>query len=192
MPNVVILYSGGADSRLMLQFALDMGKQPFCLLIDYGQKHIEELEYAERQLSQMNVGWTKVSLVGFDIRSGLTGEAQEGIYDDVNPMNVPARNTIMISLAASFAESMGIHEVWMGADYSDRENLFPDCYQEYIYEMNKLLEKGMATDVKVYAPLLGWTKEMVLTYLEMQFGIREEDLYSGYEKPGESEEGVGC
>ena len=50
--DLVILYSGGADSRLMLSWALQLGRHPYCVLIDYQQKHIKELSYAVEQLEK--------------------------------------------------------------------------------------------------------------------------------------------
>ena len=59
---IIMLYSGGADSALMLRLAQMSGRQPHCILIDYGQKHIEELEYAKNQLENDGVISTIVSI----------------------------------------------------------------------------------------------------------------------------------
>ena len=55
-------------------------------------------------------------------------------------MYVPGRNTIFISIAFSIAENLGINMIWHGADYTDRLNFFPDCYQEYFVAFNELLQ----------------------------------------------------
>lgn len=190
--NLLILYSGGADSRLMLQFALDLGRVPHCVLFDYRQKHVEELDYAAEQLETLNVSYSVVQISGSYINSGLTGNKIEAQYENVHEMNVPARNTIFLSIAAGMAESNSIREIWFGADYSDRENLFPDCYQEYVYQINEFFKYALTTNVTVRAPLLGFTKEMVLDYLEMTTGVTRKELYSGYERPEGSEESIGC
>jgi len=182
-PNLVILYSGGADSLLMLKLAHMAGKIPYCVLIYYGQKHAEELEYAKRQLMAEEVPWQVVSVNDLNVDSGLTGDCKESRWATVNEMNVPGRNTIFIGLAISIAENMGIDEVWYGADYSDRINLFPDCYQEYVVKMNEVLAIAGVNPIKLVAPLLGMSKELILDMLQYKFGIDESDMLSGYETP---------
>ncbi|MGD2072470.1 MAG: 7-cyano-7-deazaguanine synthase [Candidatus Thorarchaeota archaeon] len=181
--DLVVLYSGGADSYLMLQFALQLERKPYCLLIDYGQKHVKELDYARKQLDDLNLPYQVVKVSGLNVNSGLTGDNKSGNYKGVNPMNVPGRNTIFIGIAVSIAENKGIDEVWYGPDYSDRINLFPDCYQDYVVKMNEVLSISGVKPIKLVAPLLGWTKEMILQYLNIQYKITEKDLFSGYENP---------
>lgn len=180
---IIMLYSGGADSAMMLRLAQMSGREPHCVLIDYGQKHIEELEYAKKQLSEAGVKYKVVDIKGLDVDSGLTGNLKEGQYNNVNEMHVPARNTIFIGIAMSIAESIGADEVWYGPDYSDRENLFPDCYQEYVIRMNQMMEISGPNPIKLVAPLLGMSKEIILETLDSFWNISKEDLHSGYEKP---------
>jgi 7-cyano-7-deazaguanine synthase len=183
--DIVMLYSGGADSMLMLKLAQMAGKVPYCVLIDYGQKHIKELEYAENQLQSedIEIGYTIMKLENFNVDSGLTGSQTEARWNNVHEMNVPGRNTIFIGLAASVAENMGIDEVWYGADYSDRVNLFPDCYQEYVFRLNEVFEIAGVKPIKLVAPLLGMPKELILEILKIQFDVQLVGLYSGYEEP---------
>jgi 7-cyano-7-deazaguanine synthase len=186
---IVMLYSGGADSMLMLRLAQMSGRQPYCVLIDYGQKHIEELDYARNQLENQGVSFQTVSIKDLNVDSGLTGELTEARWDNVHEMNVPGRNTIFIGIAIGVAENMGIDEVWYGPDYSDRINLFPDCYQEYVVKMNEVLEISGVKPIKLVAPLLGMSKELILEMLDNFWGIKETDMHSGYEKP---EQSCGC
>ena len=181
--NIVILYSGGYDSILMLKLAEMAGKLPYCVLIDYGQKHIKELTYAENQLKEEKINYQIVKIENLNIDSGLTGSQIEARWDNVHEMNVPGRNTIFIGLAISVAENMAIDEVWYGADYSDRVNLFPDCYQEFLVKMNEVLAISGAKPIKLVAPLLGMPKELIIKILENQFNIQLAEIYSGYEEP---------
>ena len=181
--RIVMLYSGGADSLLMLKFALMSGRSPLCLLIDYGQKHIDELTFAKKQLDNENVPYRIIKICDLNVDSGLTGELTEGQYENVHEMNVPGRNTIFIGLAISVAENEGVDEVWYGPDYSDRINLFPDCYQEYVVKMNELLALQGSYPIKLVAPLLGMSKELILQMLEVHWNVGEEELHSGYEPP---------
>ena len=187
MEDLVILYSGGADSRLLVDWAMDLGKKPYCVLIDYEQKHVKELEYAQVQLDDLGIPYQVVTLHGLGLNSGLTGDTDEGRWDNVHIMNVPFRNTMFIGIAASVAENLGIEEIWFGANAQDRENLFPDCYQEFVYAMNQLLSKAGAKPVKLVAPLLGWTKEMIWDHLS-SIGVERAELFSGYEEYVEEEE----
>lgn len=183
MQDVVILYSGGADSRLMIELAFMAKKRPYAVLIDYGQKHVDELKFAEKHLCDLSVPYQIIQIKGLPLDSGLTGNLQESRWKNVHPMNVPARNTILLSIAMAIAENMGIKEVWYGADYSDRENLFPDCYQEYVIAINKMSEYGMATKIKIVAPLLGMPKQLILDILEHHLNVTKDDMYSGYQLP---------
>jgi len=182
MADIVMLYSGGADSMLMLKLAQMAGKIPYCVLIDYGQKHIKELEYAENQLKGESIGYQITKVENLNVDSGLTGAQTEARWDIVHPMNVPARNSIFISLAYSVAENMGLDEVWIGCDYSDRIHLFPDCYQEFVVKMNEVLAISGVKPIKLVAPLLGMPKELILEILEKQFNIQLVDMHSGYEE----------
>jgi 7-cyano-7-deazaguanine synthase len=105
LSNVVILFSGGADSVLLLEIAKKLGLRPFCLLIDYGQKHIEELTFAINYLGEAKVNWQVVKITGLNVDSGLTGDGEKGRYEGVSVYHVPGRNTIFLSLAFSVAES---------------------------------------------------------------------------------------
>jgi len=177
--NVVILFSGGADSVLLLEMAKRVGLKPFCLMIDYGQKHLEELSFALKYLTEANIRSQVVKITGLNVDSGLTGDGEKGRYEGVSIYHVPGRNSIFLSLAFSVAESRGISEIWYGPDFSDRIGLFPDCYQDYVVKINELFKVAGSKPIAVYAPLLGLTKEMVLKMLD-SFGVDRSKLFSGY------------
>ncbi len=181
--DIVMLYSGGADSALMLRLAQMSGRNPYCILIDYGQKHIEELDFAKKQLKEWGVQYQIITIKDLNVDSGLTGSLDEQRWENVHSMNVPGRNTIFIGLAISVAENKGIDEVWYGPDYSDRINLFPDCYQEYVVKMNEVLAISGVKPITLVAPLLGMSKELILEMLDTFWGIKPEQLHSGYEAP---------
>ena len=177
---------------LMFRLAQMSGRQPHCLMIDYGQKHIEELEFAKKQLENYGGSYQIITIKDLNVDSGLTGDLKESRWDNVHEMNVPGRNTIFIGLAISVAENMGIDEVWYGPDYSDRINLFPDCYQEYVVKMNEVLAISGVKPIKLVAPLLGMSKELILETLDNFWGIKQTDMHSGYELPYCTSEGCNC
>ena len=179
--NLLILYSGGADSLLMLKLALECRYKPYCLLIDYEQLHKEELKFAKRQIVKHDIlhAYSTIKISDMNINSGLTGDGEKNISGDVHEMHVPGRNTIFLSLAFSKAESLGIETIWIGSDWSDRLNLFPDCYPEYIIQMNELFKLAGPKNITVEAPLMGLTKITILNILK-SYGINEDQLFSGY------------
>lgn len=177
--KVLILYSGGADSRLLLQLALETGKIPYCLLINYQQLHEEELGVAKEQLRKEKIEFQEVTISGLNINSALTGSGIKSMYKGVHSHHVPGRNSMFLSIALSIAEARNIDKVWIGPDFSDRINLFIDCYQEYIVKMRELYKIAGSRPIELEAPLMGMTKELILDLLKNK-GIKYEDLFSGY------------
>ncbi len=180
--DLVILYSGGADSRLLVELALGAEKTPLCILIDYGQKHVRELDFAEEQLTKLAVKYKRINIpvyVELGINSGLTGDNKEGTFEGVHSHNVPGRNSIFLSVAFALAESKGIDLIWYGADHSDAENKFPDCMQEYLLKINEVFAISGVKPIKVEAPLLGMPKELIIKTLKSM--DVHDTIFSGYD-----------
>jgi len=177
--DIVILYSGGADSRLMLEFAKDFGLKPYCVMIDYGQLNIVELKFARSHLESLMIDSQTIKIQDLKIDSGLTGSGIKDETGKVHEMHVPGRNTMFLSIAYSIAESKGIDTIWIGSDWDDRLNLFPDCYHEYIEAINETYKIAGPNPIKVEAPLSGLTKINIISMLKTK-GIEEHEIYSGY------------
>ena len=177
--DLVILFSGGADSILMLEMAKFMGYNPHCVLIDYQQLHIEELNSARLYLDKRGLSHRTVKLHHLQIQSGLTGAGQKGRFEGVHEMHVPSRNLIFVGIATSIAEDMGVDTIWYGADYSDYVNKFPDCMQEWFGAVNEVLKINGPKPIKLEAPLAGLTKDSILKSLKT-LGISDKEMYSGY------------
>jgi len=177
--DLLILYSGGADSTLLLELAKIVGKTPYWVLIDYGQKHIRELDMAREYLTKKNINFHTIKISNLKIDSGLTGDGFKNTSGVVHEMHVPGRNSIFLSCAFSIAEDRNIDTIWIGCDYSDAINLFPDCLQSYILEINNLFKVAGPKQIKVEAPLLGFSKDMVVKSLN-HFGIGVDTIFSGY------------
>lgn len=179
MYDLVILYSGGADSRLMLEMALGRGRRPFCILINYEQLHIEELGFAERQLNKLGVPYRIISIRNLEINSGLTGDGIKNDSGEVHEMHVSSRNLMFVGVAASIAENLKIGEIWYGANHEDLVNKFPDCMPNWIKIMNLLLEINGPKSIKLKAPLLEYS-ETKINELLGEYGINKVELFSGY------------
>lgn len=177
--DIVILYSGGADSRLMLEFAQDMNLKPYCILIDYEQIHIEELEFAKEQLEKEGVDYQVVKISGLNINSGLTGDGIQNDTSKVHSHHVPGRNTMFLSIGFSIAENKDINTIWFGGNWNDRLNLFPDCYQGFVVAINEVFKVAGPKQIKVEAPLSGLSKENILKLLKHN-GVKNNEIYSGY------------
>jgi len=179
-PDVLILYSGGADSRLMLEYARLLNKTPYCVIVNYEQLHEEELKFARSHLESMIPGYyQQVYLENLMVNSGLTGEGNKNESGEVHEMHVPGRNSMFLSIAFSIAEYRGIDTIWLGCDWDDRLNLFPDCYQEYIVAMNDTFKVAGPKPIKIEAPLMGLSKENIIILLKT-FGVDESEIFSGY------------
>lgn len=188
--KTLILFSGGADSVLMLLLAWKMKREINLLCFDYGQIHEKELDYGlqlveelERDLKVRVAGCTRVNLqAAFGHTSSRLTHPQGRKYPGVHEMHLPGRNGVFITTALGIAEAQKLDEVWIGCDYSDRVGLFPDCAQEWIVRMDEVAQRNGSRPLRVKAPLLGLSKEDVKALLVAE-GIDLSKVFSGYSAP---------
>lgn len=167
----VVLLSGGMDSATVLAIARDIGCACYALSIDYGQRSHVELDAAS--LCAHHLGAVQHHTVQLDMRfigaSALTDvnipvpeTPSEGI-----PMSyVPARNTIMLSMALAWAESLQATDVYIGVTAVDYSG-YPDCRPEYIeayQNMARLATRATieGNSITIKAPLLTWSKAQIV------------------------------
>ena len=172
MTKAVILLSGGLDSATTLALARDQGYECYALSVDYGQRHGAELVAAEKVARSVGVSehrTVKVDLAGFG-GSALTDRSIdvpiEGINVGIPVTYVPARNTIMLSLAIAWAEVLGSYNVFIGVNAVDYSG-YPDCRAEYIaaFEQMANLATRAATEgnrLNIYTPLISLTKAEII------------------------------
>ncbi|MBQ0969527.1 MULTISPECIES: 7-cyano-7-deazaguanine synthase QueC [Streptomyces] len=137
----IVLLSGGLDSTTVLAIAKDQGFTPYALSFRYGQRHSIELEAAQR-VAQVQ-GVARHVIADIDLRvfggSALTSdievpkhEALEDVEEGGVPITyVPARNTIFLSFALAFAETVGASDIFTGVTAVDYSG-YPDCRPEYM------------------------------------------------------------
>lgn len=178
-PDLVILLSGGYDSAVLLALARQSGHIPVCLLIDYGQKHKVELEKAVELCDRFAVHWRRMRVDLDGLESALTGTQVKSLYEGVSEWHVPGRNLIFLGLAVSLAESISVKKIWYGANYEDRVNRFPDCFQEWVFAMNEVVKRTASYPIELEAPLLGMRKETVKDLGKILM-IDEKEVHSGY------------
>lgn len=170
--NAVVLLSGGLDSTTVLAIAKDQGYEPYALSFRYGQRHEIELEAARRVAEAASVA--RHVLCDIDLRvfggSALTadvdvpkhGSADELTNDDVPITYVPARNTVFLSFALAYAETIDATDIFIGVSALDYSG-YPDCRPEYIAAYEQMANLATRAGVegnrlKIHTPLIELTK----------------------------------
>ena len=172
----VILLSGGLDSTTTLAIATAEGFTPYALSFRYGQRHIAELEAARRVAEQF--GAKRHVVVDVDMRvfggSALTAEIDVPKYRTSDEMGrgipetyVPARNTIFLSFALAWAETLGASDIFLGVNALDYSG-YPDCRPEYIEAYQRMANLATAagvegrTGIRIHTPLIALTKAEII------------------------------
>ncbi|PYN93602.1 MAG: 7-cyano-7-deazaguanine synthase QueC [Candidatus Rokuibacteriota bacterium] len=137
--RAVVLVSGGLDSTTTLAIARAAGFECYALSVDYGQRHRLELDAASRVVSAFGV--RDHAVIELDLRrfgrSALTADVPlptkraPDAMTDIPATYVPARNTIFLSLALAWAETLGAEDIFIGVNALDYSG-YPDCRPEYI------------------------------------------------------------
>jgi len=184
----VVLLSGGLDSATVLAIAREEGFELYALTVDYGQRHRRELEAARRVAEAMGVERHVVLPVDLSQfgSSALTDSIQVPKDRAVDEMErqipvtyVPARNTVLLSLALAWAESLGAADIFIGANAVDYSG-YPDCRPEYIAAFQQLANLATKAGVegrlefKVHAPLVALSKAQIIrrgTELGVDYGL---------------------
>lgn len=170
MKKAVILLSGGLDSATTLAIAKDMGFSPYALTISYGQRNTVEISAAKKVAKFFEVAHHQ--LLELDLR--LFGGSS--LTDDISVLPhsmqkqgaipntyVPARNTIMLSLALAFAEVNDAFDIFYGANAHDYSG-YPDCRPDYINAFENMANLAIKSSNKIYihAPLVNLTKAEII------------------------------
>ncbi len=186
--RAVVLLSGGVDSSTSLAIAREQGFAVYALSVDYGQRHRRELDCA-RRVAQA-VGAVRHTVVTVDLRaiggSALTAAIdvpQDRPYDEIGegiPITyVPARNTVLLSLALGYAEVAGAFDLFIGANAIDYSG-YPDCRPEFLSQFERLANLATKAGVEgqgvfhVHAPLLRLSKADIIregTRLGLDYGL---------------------
>ena len=167
--KAVVLLSGGLDSATALAIARDQGYECFALSVDYGQRHRAELEAASRVAVAAGV---PLKILPLDLRviggSALTDdiEVPENETAGIPVTYVPARNTIMLSLALAYAEVLGADDIFIGVNAVDYSG-YPDCRPEFIEAYQKMARIATKAGVEgaemsIHTPLIDLTKADII------------------------------
>ena len=169
--KALVLFSGGLDSTTMLAMVKSDGYEITALTINYNQRHVSEIVFSKKSLSQLQIN--KQIIFDLDLSkiggSALTDDIPVPIdsNDNIPTTYVPARNTIFLSLASSFAERLNISDIFIGANIIDYSG-YPDCRPEFIKSFEKTINLGTKLGVegshfRIHTPLIKMTKAEIIT-----------------------------
>lgn len=194
--KAVVLLSGGVDSSTTLYYALKNSYKCHCLIFDYGQRHKKEVESAvkiaeknnlEYHIIKITLPWKGSSLI--DETIPLPKHKLKEIGKRIPSTYVPARNTIFLSFATSYAETINADTIFIGANIVDYSG-YPDCRPNYLNCFEKLIKVGTkkgieGKEIKIEAPFLKMKKSEIIK-TGMKLGVPYEltwSCYSDGEKP---------
>ena len=189
--KAVVLLSGGLDSATALAIAQREGFDCLALAVDYGQRHRAELSAAKRVAAAAGV---PLKVMPLDLRaiggSALTDDIDvpESESTGIPVTYVPARNTIMLSLALAQAEVLGANDIFIGVNAVDYSG-YPDCRPEYIaayQQMARLATKAgvEGAELTIHTPLIDLTKADIIRS-GAELGVDYSLTVSCYQADGE-------
>ncbi|MGO9988224.1 MAG: 7-cyano-7-deazaguanine synthase QueC [Steroidobacteraceae bacterium] len=171
MKPAVVLLSGGLDSATVLAIANAQNFRSFALSVHYGQRHHAELAAARRIAAHLGAHEHRV--MGVDL-AGIGGSAltdskravPEAPTAGIPATYVPARNTLLLSLALGWAEVIGAFDIFVGVNAVDYSG-YPDCRPEFIAAFESLAQLATKAGVeggrfKVHAPLIRLSKAEII------------------------------
>jgi 7-cyano-7-deazaguanine synthase len=172
MPAAVVLLSGGLDSATTLALARADGFACHALSVHYGQRHSTELAAAAKVAKAMGAREHRIMRVDL---AGIGGSAltdptiavpESGAAGGIPVTYVPARNTMMLSLALAWAEVLGAGDIFIGVNAVDYSG-YPDCRPEFIAAFESLARLATkagieGSGIKIHAPLIRWSKAEII------------------------------
>jgi 7-cyano-7-deazaguanine synthase len=207
MQKAIILLSGGLDSTTVLAIAKNAGFEVYALGFSYGQRHKIELESARKIAEEFGVKEFKIAEIDLRIFGGSALTANISVpknnllsTDDSSheiPITyVPARNTIFLSYALAYAETVGAFDIFIGVNAIDYSG-YPDCRPEFIQTFEKLADLATAAGVenqgrfKINAPLIHMSKKEIIQK-GLKLGVDYSLTHSCYDPVVKGKEVYAC
>ena len=173
--RAVVLFSGGLDSTTVLAIALSEGLKVFPLTVDYGQRHRAEILAAVRCAEALGVSAPRIVSVDLSSLGGsaltdsieVPKDRDEATMAGSIPITyVPARNTVMLSLALGYAEVLEADHIYVGVNAVDYSG-YPDCRPEFLSAFTALANVATKRAVEgrpleIHAPLIHLTKKEII------------------------------
>lgn len=169
--KAVVLLSGGLDSATVLAIARNQGYECYCLSLDYHQRHVAELQAAKRIASELDAAAHRIvqldlSVFGGSALTDASIDVPQSPTEGIPITYVPARNTIMLSLALAWAEALTARHIFIGVNALDYSG-YPDCRKEYVDAFQRMANLATKVAVEgrtitVHAPLIDLTKAEII------------------------------
>jgi 7-cyano-7-deazaguanine synthase len=169
--RAVVLLSGGLDSATCLAIARDMGLEPYALSVAYGQRHAAELDASKRVAAALGARQHRLASVDLGQFGGsaLTDAAiavPETAADGIPVTYVPARNTVMLSIALAWAEVLDARHIFVGVNAVDYSG-YPDCRPAFIEAFETMANLATKAGVegrriRIHAPLIALSKADII------------------------------
>lgn len=179
MEKVIVLLSGGMDSLVCTGLATQNHENVYALHMNYGQKTSSREKISFDEIcNHYNIPTEKRKVIDMTFLQQIGGSSltddkisvknYEGDSKIIPDSYVPFRNSIILSLAVSWAEVVGAHKLYIGANYEDSPG-YPDCRPSYYEAFNKVIKEGTkAGDIEILTPVLMMKKrEIVLKGKEL-------------------------
>ena len=192
--KAVVLVSGGIDSTTCLAIAGHEGYEAFAVSFDYGQRHRAELEAAKRVAKALGASGHLIlelplgAIGGSALTSGIEVPKDvpvEEMQSRIPVTYVPARNTVFLSLALAWAETLGAPDIFIGVNALDYSG-YPDCRPEFIEAFEKMANLALKESVegrmrmRIHTPLITMTKAQIIKK-GMELGVDFSMTHSCYD-----------
>jgi len=182
MTRAVVLFSGGLDSTTTLYLAKQQGYKCCALIFDYGQRHIRELRSAVAVAKRAHVPYQSIKIKLPWKGSSLLDKSKKlpvKLSRNIPSTYVPARNTIFLSFALSYAEAIGAKAIFIGANAVDFSG-YPDCRPAFYRAFQQVIRRGTkAKQIKVLTPLIKMSKAEIVK-LGIKLGVPHAITWSCY------------
>jgi 7-cyano-7-deazaguanine synthase len=171
--KAVVLLSGGIDSSTTLAIAKNAGFKIYALSFDYNQRHKKELESAKKIAAvfgveqHLTIEFNLRSIGGSALTSEIDVPKNKTVSSDIPVTYVPARNTIFLSFALAWAETLNAENIFIGANVVDYSG-YPDCRPEYLNAFEQMANLATKASVekkmkfKINAPLVKMSKAEII------------------------------
>jgi 7-cyano-7-deazaguanine synthase len=187
--KAIVLFSSGLDSTTVLYYAMSKGYDCHCLIFDYGQKHNKEVNNAKNfakslklnyHVVKTSIPWDMSSLINKNKKIPEHKQIKEGF---VPSTYVPGRNTIFLSYAISYAETIKAKKIFLGINAVDFSS-YPDCTPQYLKSMQQVM-KSLKNGIEICAPIEKYSKSQIIklgTKLKVPYE-KTWSCYNGKNKP---------
>ena len=172
MRRAVVLLSGGLDSATVLAIARSQGYTCYCLSLDYHQRHVAELDAAAQVVTALGASAHRTAQLDLSMFGGSALTDTDIAVPQTPSVGipvtyVPARNTIMLSLALAWAEVLDARDIFIGVNALDYSG-YPDCRAEYVEAFQRMANLATKSAVEgrtitIHAPLIEMSKAEIIT-----------------------------